>query len=180
MISSMIHNQNDAKTQDSNIFSKNEISETIISSKAFEQQTVQHVDEFDRENTSFINHVFVFKITSTLNWNEKNLDEEYQRLLAIKRKTQQAKKILFMKKQKNKDWFAFIFTLFMHLKNADSSQIENVSLTEREQDMRRERYLEITKSEIYKNHNFQKFDIFMKACQIVFDVRLIIYNDDFD
>ncbi len=74
----------------------------------------------------------------------------------------------------------FIFTFFMHLKNVDSSQVESVSLTEREQDMKREKYLEITKSEIYKNHNFQKFDIFMKACQIVFDVRLITYNDDFD
>ncbi len=68
----------------------------------------------------------------------------------------------------------------MHLKNVDSSQVEDVSLIEREQDMRRERYLEITKSEIYKNHNFQKLDIFMKACQIVFDVRSIIYSDDFD
>jgi hypothetical protein len=68
----------------------------------------------------------------------------------------------------------------MHLKNADNSQVENVSLIEREQDMRRERYLEITKSEIYKNHNSQKLDIFMKACQIVFDVRSIIYSNDFD
>ncbi len=41
MISSMTRNQNDAKTQDSNIFSKNEISETTISSKVFEQQTAQ-------------------------------------------------------------------------------------------------------------------------------------------
>ncbi len=68
----------------------------------------------------------------------------------------------------------------MHLKNVDSSQVEDVSLIEREQDMRRERYLEITKSEIYKNHNSQKLDIFMRTCQIVFDVRSIIYNDDFD
>ncbi len=68
----------------------------------------------------------------------------------------------------------------MHFKNADNSRVEDVSLIEREQDMRRERYLEITKSEIYKNHNSQKFDIFMRACQIVFDVRSIIYSDDFD
>ncbi len=68
----------------------------------------------------------------------------------------------------------------MHFKNVDSSQVENVSLTKREQDMRREKYLEITKSEIYKNHNFQELDIFIKACQIVFDVRSIIYSDDFD
>jgi competence protein ComGF len=59
-----------------------------------------------------------------------------------------------MKKQENKDWFAFIFTLLMHFKNADNSRVESVSLIEREQNMRRERYLEITKSEIYKSHNF--------------------------
>jgi hypothetical protein len=41
----------------------------------------------------------------------------------------------------------------MHFKNADNSQIESVSLIKREQDMKREKYLEITKSEIYKNHN---------------------------
>ncbi len=66
-----------------------------------------------------------------------------------------------MKKQKNKNWFAFIFTFLMYLKNVDSSQVESVSLIEREQDMKREKYFKITKSEIYKNHNFQKFDIFM-------------------
>ncbi len=67
MISSMTHNQNNAKAQNSNTFSKNEIFETIISSKAFKQQTAQQVDEFDRENTSIINHVFVLEITSTFN-----------------------------------------------------------------------------------------------------------------
>ncbi len=41
MISSMTCNQNDAETQDSNIFSKNEIFETIISLKIFEQQIIQ-------------------------------------------------------------------------------------------------------------------------------------------
>ncbi len=103
MISSMIRNQSDAEAQDSNTFSKNEISEIVISSKAFEQQTAQQVDEFDRENTSIINHVFVLEITSTFSRDEKNLDEEYQRLFAIKRKTQQTKDILLMKKQKNKN-----------------------------------------------------------------------------
>jgi hypothetical protein len=67
MISSMTRNQNDAETQNLNIFLKNEILKTIISSKAFEQQIAQQTDEFDCENTSIINHVFVFKITSTFN-----------------------------------------------------------------------------------------------------------------
>ncbi len=98
MISSMTRNQSDAEAQDSNILSKNEISEIAISSKASEQQTAQQADEFDRENTSLINHVFVLEITSTFSKSEKNLDEEYQRLFTIKKKTQQAKKILFMKK----------------------------------------------------------------------------------
>jgi hypothetical protein len=99
----MTRNQNDAETQDSNIFSKNEISETITSSKIFEQQIVQQVDKFDRENTSLINHVFVVETTLTFSRNEKNLDEEYQRLFAVKKKTQQARKILFMKKQEDKN-----------------------------------------------------------------------------
>ncbi len=98
MISSMIRNQKDAEAQDSNIFSKNEILKTIISSKASEQQIAQQADEFDRENTTIIDHVFVLEITSTFSKSEKNLDEEYQRLFTIKKKTQQAKKILFMKK----------------------------------------------------------------------------------
>ncbi len=70
--------------------------------KTFKKQITQQINEFDRENTLIINHVFVLEITSTFSQNEKNLDEKYQRLFAIK-KTQQAKKILFMKKQKNKN-----------------------------------------------------------------------------
>ncbi len=86
MTSSMTRNQNDAKAQNSNTFSKNKVFETIISSKAFKWQTTQQTDEFDRENTSIINHVFVLEITSTFNQNEKNLDEKYQRFFAIKKK----------------------------------------------------------------------------------------------
>jgi hypothetical protein len=103
MISSMIRSQDDAEAQDSNTLSENEIPETAISSKASEQQTAQQADEFDRENTSLISHVFVLEITSTLSRDEKNLDEEYQRLLAVKRKAQQAREILLMKEQENKD-----------------------------------------------------------------------------
>ncbi len=103
MTSSMIRNQNDAKAQDSNIFSKNEIFEIIILLKTFEQQIVQQNDEFDRENTSIINHVFVFKITSIFNREKKDLDKKYQCIFAIKRKTQQAKTILLMKKQEDKN-----------------------------------------------------------------------------
>jgi hypothetical protein len=71
--------------------------------KTFKKQITQQINEFDRENTLIINHVFVLEITSTFSQNEKNLDEKYQRLFAIKKKTQQAKKILLKKKQKNKN-----------------------------------------------------------------------------
>ncbi len=52
----------------------------------------------------------------------------------------------------------------MYFKVANNNQIENVSLTKREQDIKREKYFEITKSKIYKNHNLQKLDMFIKAC----------------
>ncbi len=42
----------------------------------------------------------------------------------------------------------------MHFKNADNNQIKNVLLTKREQNMKREKYFEITKSKIYKNYDF--------------------------
>ncbi len=177
MISLITRNQNNAKTQNLIIFLNNEICEIIILSKVFKQQIVQQVNKFDQKNTSIINHVFVLKITLTFSQNEKNFNEEYQRFFAIKRKTQQKKKILFMKKQKNKNWLTFIFTFFMHFKNVDNNQVENVSLTKSKQDMKRERYFKIIKSKIYKNHNFQKHDIFIKVCQIVYNVWSIIYND---
>ena len=68
----------------------------------------------------------------------------------------------------------------MHFKIFDDNQVEKFTFTKREQVMRREKYLKITKSEIYKNHNSQKLNIFVKVCQIVFNVRSIIYNYNFD
>ncbi len=43
--------------QNSNIFSKNKIFETIILSKTFKQQIIQQIDKFDRKNTLIINYV---------------------------------------------------------------------------------------------------------------------------
>jgi hypothetical protein len=44
--------------------------------------------------------------------------------------------------------------------------------------MRHERYLNIIKSEIYKSNNSQKLNIFIKVCQMMFDVRSVIYEND--
>jgi hypothetical protein len=85
----MTRNQNDAETQDSNILSKNEIFETIISSKAFETQNAQQTNKLERE------------YTSSQNRTKNDVCTKYERLIAKKKKTQQAKKILFLKKQEN-------------------------------------------------------------------------------
>jgi hypothetical protein len=45
--------------------------------------------------------------------------------------------------------------------------------------MRHERYLNIIKFEIYKSNNSQKLNIFIKVCQMMFDVRFVIYENDF-
>jgi hypothetical protein len=45
--------------------------------------------------------------------------------------------------------------------------------------MKHERYLNIIKFEIYKSNNSQKLNIFIKVCQMMFDVRSVIYENDF-
>jgi hypothetical protein len=45
--------------------------------------------------------------------------------------------------------------------------------------MKHEKYLNIIKFEIYKNNNSQKLNIFIKTCQMMFDVRFVIYENDF-
>jgi hypothetical protein len=44
--------------------------------------------------------------------------------------------------------------------------------------MKQKRYLKNIKSNIYKNNNSQKLNIFIKICQIIFDVRSMIYQND--
>jgi hypothetical protein len=44
--------------------------------------------------------------------------------------------------------------------------------------MRHEKYLNIIKSEIYKSSNSQKLNIFIRICQMMFDVRFVIYEND--
>jgi hypothetical protein len=45
--------------------------------------------------------------------------------------------------------------------------------------MKHERYLNIIKFEIYKSNNSQELDIFIRVCQMMFDVRFVIYENDF-
>jgi hypothetical protein len=44
--------------------------------------------------------------------------------------------------------------------------------------MRHEKYLNIIKFEIYKNNSSQELDIFIRICQMMFDVRFVIYENN--
>ncbi len=67
----------------------------------------------------------------------------------------------------------------LHSKNTESAQFESTSISVRNLIMKHERYLNIIKFEIYKNNNSQKLNIFIKICQMMFDVRFVIYENDF-
>jgi hypothetical protein len=65
-----------------------------------------------------------------------------------------------------------------NLKNTKKIQFEFISINVRDVIMKQKRYLKIIKSNIYKNNNSQKLNIFIKICQIIFDVRSVIYKND--
>jgi hypothetical protein len=69
--------------------------------------------------------------------------------------------------------------LSLHFKNAEKAQLESISISVRNLIMRHERYLNIIKFEIYKENSSQKLNIFIRICQIIFDVRFVIYENDF-
>jgi hypothetical protein len=98
--------------------------------------------------------------------------------LTTKKKIEQIKKIQLLREQKNQEW-SIIFILFLHLKNAERAQLKLILINVRNLIMWHERYLKIIKFEIYKNNNSQKLNIFIRICQIMFDVRFVIYKDDF-
>jgi hypothetical protein len=87
------------------------------------------------------------------------------------------RKIQLLRELKNQEWSA-IFILLMHSKKIEESQTESSSISVRDLVMRQKRYLNIIKSEMYKKNNSQKLNIFVRACQIVFDVRSMIYQND--
>jgi hypothetical protein len=66
----------------------------------------------------------------------------------------------------------------MHFKKIEEFQTESISISVRDLIMRHKRYLNIIKSEMYKKNSSQKLNIFVRACQIVFDVRSMIYQND--
>jgi ABC-type multidrug transport system fused ATPase/permease subunit len=66
----------------------------------------------------------------------------------------------------------------MHFKEIEESQTKSISISVRNLIMRQKKYLNIIKSKMYKKNNSQKLNIFVRACQIVFDVRSMIYQND--
>ncbi len=163
MISSIIRNQIDLETKSATISETKQIFETAILSEAQNAQQIEML--FERE------------ITSNRNLDMNDDSNEYERLLAIKKKIEQTRKIQLLRELKNQEWSA-IFILFMHFKKIEESQIESISISVRNLIMKQKRYLNIIKSEMYKKNNSQKLNIFVRACQIVFDVRSMIYQND--
>jgi hypothetical protein len=97
--------------------------------------------------------------------------------LTTKKKVEQIKKIQFLREQKDQEW-STIFILFFHFKNVERDQLESISMSVRNLIMKHEKYLNIIKFEIYKNNNSQKLNIFIRVCQMMFDVRFVIYEND--
>jgi hypothetical protein len=98
--------------------------------------------------------------------------------LTTKKKVEQIREIQLLREQKDQEWSA-IFTLFLHFKNAEKAQLESISINVQDLIMKHEKYLNIIKFEIYKNNNSQELNIFIKICQMIFDVRSVIYENDF-
>jgi hypothetical protein len=163
MISSMTRNQDDIESKTTTLSKIEQVSETTTSSKTQNAQIIKTSSECD----SF----------SIENLNVNVQSNEYERLLTTKRKIEQTRKIQLLREQKNQEWSA-IFTLSLHSKNTKKTQFESISINVRNVIMRQKRYLKIIKSNIYKSNNSQKLNIFIKVCQIIFDVRFVIYKND--
>jgi hypothetical protein len=94
-----------------------------------------------------------------------------------KKKIEQIRKIQFLREQKDQKWL-IIFTLSFHSKNTKKIQFKSILINVWNVIMKQKRYLKIIKSNIYKNNNLQKLNIFIKICQIIFDVRFVIYKNN--
>ncbi len=163
MISSVTRNQVDLETKSATISETEQVFETAISSEAQNAQQIEML--FERE------------ITSSRDLDEDDDSNEYERLLAIKKKIEQMREIQLLRELKSQEWSA-IFILLMHSKKIEESQTESISISVRNLIMRQKKYLNIIKSEMYKKNSSQKLNIFVRACQIVFDVRSMIYQND--
>ncbi len=164
MISSVTRSQNDIESKTTTLSRIEQVSETTTSSKAQNAQIIKTSSERD--------------ITSNKNLNVNVQSDEYERFLTTKKKIEQIRKIQLLREQKDQEWSA-IFTLFFHFKNAERAQLESISINVRDLIMKHERYLNIIKFEIYKSNNSQELNIFIKICQMMFDVRFVIYENDF-
>jgi hypothetical protein len=94
-----------------------------------------------------------------------------------KKNVEQIKEIQLLREQKDQEW-SIIFTLFLHSKNAERIKLESISINVRNLIMKHEKYLNIIKFEIYKNNNSQELNNFIRICQMMFDVRFVIYAND--
>ncbi len=149
MILSVIRSQDDIESKTTTLSKIEQVSETTTSSKAQNAQIVETSSKRD--------------FTSSENLNVNVQSDEYERLLTIKKKIEQIRKIQLLREQKNQKW-SIIFILSFHFKNAEKAQIEWISISVRDLIMRHERYLNIIKFEIYKNNNSQKLNIFIRIC----------------
>ncbi len=163
MTSSVTRSQNDIESKTTTLSKTEQVSETTTSSKT---QNAQIVETLLKRDT-----------TSNENLNVNVQSNEYERFLTTKKKIEQIKKIQLLREQKDQEW-SIIFILFLHFKNAERIQFESISMSVRNLIMRHERYLNIIKSEIYKSNNLQKLNIFIRVCQMMFDVRSVIYEND--
>ncbi len=160
----MIQSQDDVESKTTTLSRIEQVSQTTTSSKAQNAQIIKTSSERDH--------------TSNENLNVNDQSNEYQRLLTTKKKVEQIREIQLLREQKNQEW-SIIFTLSLHFKNAEKAQLESISISVRNLIMRHERYLNIIKFEIYKENSSQKLNIFIRICQIIFDVRFVIYENDF-
>jgi hypothetical protein len=163
MISSMIRNQNDIKSKMTTLSRIKQISETTTSSKTQNAQIIKTSSKRDFISIENLN------VNVQLN--------EYERLLTTKKRIEQIRKIQFFREQKDQEWL-IIFILSFHSKNTKKIQFMSISINVRDVVIKQKRYLKIIKLNIYKNNNSQKLDIFIKICQIIFDVRFVIYKND--
>jgi hypothetical protein len=163
MISSMTRSQNDIESKTTTLSRIEQVSETTTSSKTQNAQIIETSSERD--------------LISIENLNVNVQSNEYERLLTTKKKIEQTREIQFLREQKDQEW-SIIFILSLHSKNTKRTQLESISISVRDVIMRQKRYLKIIKSNIYKSNSSQKLNIFMKVCQIIFDVRSMIYQND--
>jgi hypothetical protein len=89
MISSITRNQIDLETKSATISETEQVFETAISSEAQDAQQIEML--FERE------------ITSNRDLDENDDSDEYERLLAIKKKIEQTRKIQLLRELKNQE-----------------------------------------------------------------------------